>query len=106
MKLKGASWLNPFAPTTTVTGTVTLPPDDWKSSWPLKFPATSPLPGRAEFTTFTVTVDGAVPVFDETASQAPPSAVVGTSVHFSAPEPAARICRAWDGGLVVLGGKE
>src|SRR4249920_1425731 len=99
LKFRGASCVNPLGPTTTVTGTVTLPPDDWNSSWPLKFPATSPLPGSAEFTTFTVTVDGAVPAFTATLSQAPPSDVLVTSFHGSEPDPAARICRVCGGGF-------
>src|ERR1700759_4301842 len=102
--LRGVSGLNTLGRTTTVTGMLTLPPDDWNSNWPLKLPATSPPPGSAEFTTFTVTFDGAVPLFADTVSHAPPSDVVVTSFQGKAPDPAARTCTDCAGGLAVLGG--
>ena len=77
-------------PTITVTGIVTLPVADWNRSWPVKFPAISPIPGRAETTTPTETVEGAVAVSKDGLSHAPPSAVVAVTVQVNAPNPVFR----------------
>ncbi len=66
----------------------------------------SPAPGKDAVFTPMVTVDGAVPLVDDAVSQAPPSDVIVARVQFSAPDPAARICTVWDGGLLLLGAKE
>jgi hypothetical protein len=50
LKLSGAIGLNMFAPMFTLTGTVTVLLAALNTTCPVKVPASSPLPGRAEFT--------------------------------------------------------
>jgi hypothetical protein len=107
LKVSGLIGTKPLLPITTLTGIVTLlPPEDWNTTWPVKVPATSPLPGKAELTTFTVAVEGADPLAGLTVSQWPPSDVLDVAVQCRIPHPAGWIFTVWAGGLVVLGVKE
>src|ERR1700685_735024 len=72
-----------FVPTTTLTGTVTVPPALLKTSSPTKVPATKPLDGRALVTMPMPTVAGAAPLGMEVVSQLPPSAVLVVTVQFN-----------------------
>src|ERR1019366_4301620 len=73
VKLIALTWLKILLPTTTLTGTVTLPVEDWNRSWPINVPAMSPPFGRFGTDTPIVMTDGAVPLVVETVGQFPPS---------------------------------
>ena len=88
LKVSGVIGTKTLLPITTLTGMVTLLPEDWNTTWPVKFPATSPLPGSAEFTTPTLTVEGAEPLCEDTVSQLPPSDVLAAAVQCRVPHPA------------------
>ena len=106
LKLMGLAGLNTLAPTTTLTGMLTVPPAAWNTTWPMKVPAISPVPGSACAITPTVTFAGAVPFGADTLSQLPPSDVLVETVQFKVPDPPLRIWTVWLGGLLVLGVKE
>src|SRR5579875_2150080 len=65
-------------------------------------PAVAPPFGRLAAVTFTATVVDAAPLFGVTVSQFPPSDVLGTTVQFSVPVPAFRICITWLAGFPPL----
>src|SRR4051794_39066229 len=69
VKLIGLICWKTSAPTTTLTGTLTLLPDVWITTSPENVPATSPSPGRFAFTMETLIVEGAVPLWTEVVSQ-------------------------------------
>src|ERR1700675_1912742 len=92
VKVMGFICVNAAVPTVTVTGMVVLSPAVWKTSCPVKVPATSPPLGRFAAVTEIVAMEGAVPLVGVAVSHAPPSAVLVVTVQFSVPVPPLPIC--------------
>ena len=92
VKLMGFICVNAAVPTVTVTGMVVVSPAVWKTSCPVKVPATSPPLGRFAAVIEIVAMEGAVPLVGVAVSHAPPSAVLVVTVQFSVPLPPLPIC--------------
>ena len=92
VKLIGFIWLNTAVPTVTVTGMVVVSPAVWKTSWPVKVPASAPPPGRFAAVTEIVAIEAAVPLAGVAVSQSPPSPVLWVTVQFNVPVPPLPIC--------------
>ena len=86
VKLIAFTWRKTLSPTTTVTGTVTLPAADWKISSPAKVPGARPPPGRLGTDTPIETREGVAPLRAEMVSQLPPSAVIPVAVQSNIPD--------------------
>ena len=102
VKLIALTCARTFAPSTKVTGTVTLLPGVRKTSSPTKVPASSPPPGKLARFTEMVTFEGAVPPTLEAVNQLPPSEVVTSRVQPKFPDPALRIWINLCGGLLLV----
>ena len=106
VKLIAFNWAKTVFPTTTLTGTVTLPLADWNTSFPRKVPGVIPFPGRFASTSPMITFEVAVPLTADALSQLPPSTVLVISVQFSVPVPPFRIWIGWLGGVNPLLSRE
>jgi len=94
VKAIGFTWAKTLAPTTTLTGIVTMSPPVCNTTWPSKVPVVAPPPGMAAGTMLTVKVEGAVPLGADSFSHLPPSAVLAVAVHVSVPVPPFRMFTA------------